>query len=83
MVRKRRPSAVHEPAYQYMVARLRKAREERGLTQAQVASALGRPISFVSKCELTERRIDPVDLQMFAEIYDRPFSYFLPKRNRK
>lgn len=83
MARERRRSAVHEPDYKYLVKQLRQAREERGLTQADVAEALKRPISFVSKCESTERRIDPIDLQRFAEIYDKPFEYFLPDRLKR
>jgi transcriptional regulator with XRE-family HTH domain len=83
MVRSRRKSAVHEPEYQYIIRRLREAREHAGLTQAEVAEALGRPLSFVSKCELGERRIDPVDFRRFAELYDRPFDYFYPPPPRR
>lgn len=55
---------------------MRQARVEMGLTQGEVAKALGRPVSFVSKCELGERRMDPVDLWNFAEIYEKPLLYF-------
>lgn len=48
-----------------------------GLTQAQVARAVGRPQSFVSKCESGERRIDAVELLEFADIYDRSVGYFV------
>jgi transcriptional regulator with XRE-family HTH domain len=80
MVTGRRRSAVYEPDYRYIIHRLREARDEAGLTQAKVAQELGRPLSFVSKCELGERRIDPIDLQDFANLYDKPFDYFLPRR---
>jgi transcriptional regulator with XRE-family HTH domain len=63
-----------------MLGRIREARVAAGLTQARVAAALGRPVSFVSKCELGERRIDPVDLERFATIYAKPFEYFFPRR---
>lgn len=82
MARERRKSAVYEPDYQYLLTRVREARKERGLTQVEVAAALGRPTSFVSKVELGERRIDPIDLQAFAELYEKPFEYFLPPRRR-
>ena len=59
---------------------MREAREQAGMTQAAVAKELGRPLSFVSKCELGERRIDPIDLRDFAMLYDKPFDYFLPRR---
>ena len=83
MASSRRKSAVHEPEYQYIIRRMREAREEAGLTQLEVAAALNRPSSFVSKCELGERRIDPVDLWRFADLYDKPLDYFYPERRRR
>jgi len=50
------------------------------LTQSEVAEALERPLSFVSKCELGERRLDPIDLVAFADLYDKPLEYFYPAR---
>ena len=76
----RRRSAVREPEYRYLMDRMREARVESGMTQSEVAAALNRPLSFVSKCELGERRIDPIDLDKLAELYDKPLDYFLPKR---
>ena len=61
-----------------MLAALRAARRAAGLTLKQVAEALGRPVSFVSKCETGERRIDPIDLWRFATLYARPIADFLP-----
>jgi transcriptional regulator with XRE-family HTH domain len=52
------------------------------LTQVEVAKALGRTQAFVSKCELGERRIDPIDLQDFAELYNKPLTFFIPPRQR-
>lgn len=78
--RKHRRSAVHATEYQNLLKRLREARRQAGLTQVQVAEALGRPQSFVTKCELGERRIDPVDLQRFASLYGKPLSFFLPPK---
>jgi transcriptional regulator with XRE-family HTH domain len=75
---RRRRSAVHTLEYQRLLNRLREARVRAGLTQVQVARALGRPQSYVTKCELGERRIDPIDLQRFARLYRKPLSYFLP-----
>jgi len=77
---KRRRSAVHTADYQYLLRRLREARRQAGLTQVQVAKALARPQSFVTKCELGERRVDPVDLQRFAILYRKPLSFFLPPK---
>lgn len=71
-------SAVHAPEYQYLLKRLREARLACGLTQDAVAHALKRHQSYVTKCELGERRLDPIDLARFAKLYRRPVSYFLP-----
>jgi transcriptional regulator with XRE-family HTH domain len=76
---KARRSAVHSREYQFLLERLREARKKAGLTQVQVAKALNRRQSYVTKCELGERRLDPIDLWRFAKLYDRPVSHFLPK----
>ena len=44
--------SVHTILYQKVIARLRTKREERGLTQEQLAGMLGLPQSYVSKIEL-------------------------------
>ena len=79
MEKGRRRSATHDTAYRFMLKRLRDARLKAGLTQVQVAAALGRPQSYVTKCELGERRVDPIELQRFALLYGRAIRYFLPK----
>ncbi len=63
-------------AYHRFVQRLRQARLEAGLTQAQVAELLGKPQSFVSKVEAGERRVDFVELQVLAQVYGKPVAYF-------
>jgi transcriptional regulator with XRE-family HTH domain len=80
---RRRPSAVYDPVYQYVIRRVREARQDAGMTQVEVAAALGRPLSFVSKCELGERRIDAADVQKFADLYGKSVLYFYPKKRRK
>ena len=77
-----RRSPVHSPEYRYLLYRLREARRKAGLTQVEVTKALKRPQSYVTKCELGERRMDPIDLQRFAKLYRRPLSYFLPRIGR-
>lgn len=68
---------VHVSEYQRMLSRLRAAREAAKLTQVQVAEKLGKPQSYVSKVENGERRIDPIELARFAEIYGRDVGHFL------
>jgi len=64
--------------YRVFRRRLKRAREDAKLTQAEVARRLSRPQSFVSKCESGERRVDFVELRYFARIYKKPISYFEP-----
>jgi transcriptional regulator with XRE-family HTH domain len=70
-------SSTHSPRYRRLLDRLQQARKAAGLTQVEVAAALGRPQSFVSKCESGERRIDVLELQRFASLYGRPLGYFV------
>jgi len=79
----RRRSAVYGSEYRYLLKRLREARRQAGLTQVQVAKALSKTQSFVTKCELGERRIDPIDLQRFARLYRKPLTFFLPRTIRR
>ncbi len=74
----KRRSAAHSPGYRYMLKRLRTARLDADMTQVEVAEA-GRPQTFVSKVELGERRIDPIELQQFAGLYRKRITYFLPR----
>jgi len=62
-----------------MLANLRSARLRAGLTQEQVAAVLGRPQSFASKVESGERRLDPIELQDLARIYETGVLELLPK----
>ncbi|MHB8631833.1 MAG: helix-turn-helix domain-containing protein [Candidatus Limnocylindria bacterium] len=57
--------------------RLRAARQSAGLSQEQTARRLGKPQSFVSKCESGERRVDVIELGAFARIYGVALPFFL------
>jgi transcriptional regulator with XRE-family HTH domain len=70
-------SSVHRPRYRAFLGRLKEARVAAKLTQAEVAAALGRPQSFVAKCESGERRVDVVELEQFAKLYRRTVAFFL------
>ncbi|MBD7987013.1 helix-turn-helix transcriptional regulator [Luteimonas sp. Sa2BVA3] len=54
-------SGVKAAGYALLRKELISARESRGLTQVELARALGRTQSFVSKYELGERRLDVLD----------------------
>ncbi len=69
--------SIHTKEYAVFVERLRKAREEAGLTQVQVAKKLKRPQSHISNVESGQQRVDVVELQTFAKIYRKDISYFI------
>ena len=59
--------SIHTRRYRKLCKLLREAREDAGLTQADVAKRLKRPQSFVAKYELGERRLDLIE---FLDITD-------------
>jgi transcriptional regulator with XRE-family HTH domain len=73
-------SAVHQPRYKFLLKQLRLARQMAGMTQTEAAQAFGKGQNFVSNCERGERRIDPIDLVDFAELYGKPLTFFLPSK---
>ena len=68
----------YQEAYREFRDRLKRARAEAGLTQREVSATMGKSASFISKCELGERRLDYVELQKLAKIYRKPVSFFNP-----
>lgn len=68
--------SLHAPSYQKFIARLRQARVEVGMTQVDLAKAVRRSQSWVSKCELGERRVDAVELEDIAKALGKPLEWF-------
>ncbi len=75
--------AAHSPAYREFLKRLRAGRERAGLLQVEVARRLGKPQSYVSKCESGERRVDVIELAALASLYELPLTFFVPTRKRR
>jgi transcriptional regulator with XRE-family HTH domain len=69
--------SLYDSRYKLLLRRLRAARRDARLTQQDVAKAVGRPQSFVSKCEAGERRIDAVELLELARLYGKHVGYFV------
>jgi len=53
--------SLHTTEYKAFCRFLQSAREHAGLTQAALATAIGKPQSFVSKAENGERRLDVLE----------------------
>jgi len=65
--------------YAEMLVLLKRARKACGLTQVDVARVFSRTQSFISKVEHGEIRIDPIELQRFAELYGVEVTALLPR----
>lgn len=69
--------SIYTREYSLFLEQLKKAREEKGLTQTDVAQRLGQTQSFISKVERGERRIDIVELRAICESIGIPFVTFV------
>ena len=63
--------------HKVFIKRLKKAREDSGLTQVQAAKKLGATQAYLSKVESGQLRVDVTQLKTFAKIYGKSVSYFL------
>lgn len=64
---------ISTPEYKILLAILLDAREQLGVSQAQLAERLGVTQSFISKCERGERRLDIVELRAWSEALGTSF----------
>lgn len=74
--------SIYSQEYSLFLAQLRNAREEKGLTQTDVAQELGQTQSFVSKVERGERRLDVVELRAFCNAIGIQFPRFIAQMDR-
>ena len=58
---------IYDESYRSLVDAVRAARIAGGVTQQQVADALGKPQSFVAKVEGFERRLDVIEFLRFSK----------------
>jgi len=63
--------------YKVFIKRLKKAREDAGLTQIQSAKKLGATQAYISKVESGQLRVDVTQLKSFAKVYNKDSTYFL------
>lgn len=68
--------SVHSDAYRSFLKALVALRNERGMSQAELAAKLRKPPSFVGKYELGERRLDVVELMVILRELDADFGRF-------
>lgn len=68
---------IYSKEYKFVLSQLRNARMASGLTQKEVAKLIGKPQSYISKCESGERRLDVTELNKFSKIYKKPLTFFV------
>lgn len=68
--------SIHSKAYIAFTHKLKAARLEAGLTQVQVAKKLKRSQSYVSKAESGEQRLDIIEVEKFADLYNKEITFF-------
>ena len=74
--------SIYTREYSLFLDQLRKAREDKGLTQIDVAQKLGQTQSFISKVERGERRLDIVELRAFCAALGIGFAKFIAQIER-
>jgi len=71
---------LYNTEYIFLVEKVKLARKQSNLSQAEVASKLGVTQSFISKVEAGQYRLDIIQLKQFAALYKKKLSFFLNER---
>lgn len=69
--------SIYTKEYEYLVAQLKKARLDAGLTQVKVSKILKKSQSHISKVEKGQIRLDVIQLREYAKLYKKDLEYFL------
>jgi transcriptional regulator with XRE-family HTH domain len=68
---------LYSKEHKAIIEKLKKARIDSGLDQNDVAELLGSTQSYISKVESGQRKIDIIQLKLFARIYKKTLRYFI------
>ncbi len=71
--------SIHTKEHAVFIERLKNARLDAGLSQAQVAKKIRSTQSYISKVESGDVRVDAIRLQRFAKVYGKDVAHFLKK----
>jgi len=55
-------STIHDQRYNLMITQLIQIRNEKNITQVELAKKISKPQSYISKTEGLERRLDVIEL---------------------
>ncbi|WP_454667579.1 helix-turn-helix domain-containing protein [Acinetobacter calcoaceticus] len=70
-------SSIHDPRYIGLIQCLISIREEKNITQVEIASCLKKHQSYVAKVENLDRRLDVIELRDWLKALDIKFSEFI------
>lgn len=70
-------------SYKEVGKRLREIRKQLGFSQADTAERLDMSRPTVSKIENGKEKITSLELSRFADLYNKPFSYFIKEKDQK
>ena len=73
---------LHAEGYARFLRELRRAREERGVSQSDLANAMGEHQTYVSKVETGVRRLDVVELKRWLGALHLSLTEFAPVLDR-
>jgi transcriptional regulator with XRE-family HTH domain len=68
---------IYSLEHRRIVEKLKTARQEAGMSQAQVAKGLQSTQSYVSKLESGQSKIDVIEISRLAQLYKKPVDFFL------
>ena len=71
------PKTIYSKEHKRITERLKKARKEAGLTQAEAGKRFGQDQTVISKIESGQYRVDAVQLRKLAGIYKQDLNDFL------
>jgi ribosome-binding protein aMBF1 (putative translation factor) len=74
--------SIYSASYVIFLRVLKRAREDAGLTQTQLAQKIGETQTFISKCERGERRVDVVELRTFCHAFGLNLKEFVAMLER-
>ena len=72
-------ATLHSEDYRRFLAEIRAIRAQAGLSQAALATQLGKPPSYVAKSELGERRLDVLEVLAWCRACDTDPLAFLKR----
>ena len=74
---------IHAKEYHIVIGMLRELREQKLLTQKELADKIGSDQTFVSKIEIGERRLDIIELKYICEALEIQLVDFIKQVEQK